>query len=448
MTDVPSGLAILPITGLGDVRPGDDLADLIARAAPWLADGDVLVVTSKIVSKAEGALAPVPPEEGPDRDEARAGVLAAETARVVARRGPTSIVATRHGFVMAAAGIDASNVDPDHLVLLPKDPDASARALRSELRDRYGLDVVVIISDTMGRPWRNGLTDVALGVAGLEAIRDYRGERDAYGNELQITQMSPVDELAGAAELVKGKYDQVPVAVVRGLGMTGSARRRGSVDPRPLGRHRHVFPGYGRSQGRRACGSQRGWTTRMCSRTRGRSPRSQPSPGRRHRRPPIIARAVAAAVEACPEIEFAPADPGPAGLSEASGPDGAVEVARLTVTLPAGLDGRHWSASRSRHPHPARLAGLGRLSHDLASTRGRRDSGRRTGHDRPRHHHRPAAPELREPPRCRRCASPTDDDGVAQLPRRDLGDIDVSAADLRWTTPRSAGPSVRGRRRR
>ncbi|HEY7177123.1 MAG TPA: coenzyme F420-0:L-glutamate ligase, partial [Micromonosporaceae bacterium] len=191
MQEPPDGLAIFPMTGLGDVRPGDDLAELIAQAAPWLADGDVLVVTSKIVSKAEGNLVPVPPEEGPDREAARAAALAAETARVVATRGPTHIVATRHGFVMAAAGIDASNVDPDHLVLLPKDPDASARALRSALRERFGLDVVVIISDTMGRPWRYGLTDVALGVAGIDAIRDYRGERDAYGNELQITQMSP-----------------------------------------------------------------------------------------------------------------------------------------------------------------------------------------------------------------------------------------------------------------
>ena len=213
----PNGLAIYPVTGLGDVRPGDDLARLIAEAAPWLVDGDVLVVTSKIVSKAEGNLVPVPPEDGPERDAARDSVLAAETARVVATRGPTRIVATRHGYVMAAAGIDASNVDPDHLVLLPKDPDASARALRAALRERFGRDVVVIISDTMGRPWRNGLTDVALGVAGIDAIRDYRGERDAYGNELQITLMSPADELAGAAELVKGKHDQVPVAVVRGL---------------------------------------------------------------------------------------------------------------------------------------------------------------------------------------------------------------------------------------
>ncbi|SCL19556.1 coenzyme F420-0:L-glutamate ligase / coenzyme F420-1:gamma-L-glutamate ligase [Micromonospora rhizosphaerae] len=208
-------LEILPVPGIGDVTEGDDLAALIATAAPWLRDGDVLVVTSKIVSKAEGRLVDVP-ADGPERLAARDEVLAAETARVVASRGATRIVQTHHGFVMASAGIDASNVDKTRLVLLPKDPDASARALRAALRERHGLDVAVIISDTMGRPWRNGLTDVALGVAGMPAIRDHRGEIDPYGNELQLTQMAVVDELAGAGELIKGKCDQVPVAVVRG----------------------------------------------------------------------------------------------------------------------------------------------------------------------------------------------------------------------------------------
>jgi coenzyme F420-0:L-glutamate ligase / coenzyme F420-1:gamma-L-glutamate ligase len=208
-------IEILPVHGIGDVSPGDDLAELIATAAPWLRDGDVLVVTSKIVSKAEGRLANVP-LAGPEREAAREEILAAETARVVARRGATRIVQTHHGFVMASAGIDASNVDRSMLVLLPKDPDASARSLRAALRERFGVDVAVIISDTMGRPWRNGLTDVALGAAGIPAIRDHRGEIDPYGNELQITQMAVIDELAGAGELVKGKCDQVPVAVIRG----------------------------------------------------------------------------------------------------------------------------------------------------------------------------------------------------------------------------------------
>lgn len=208
-------LEILPVLGIGHVTEGDDLAALIATAAPWLRDGDVLVVTSKIVSKAEGRLVDVP-ADGPERLAAREEVLAGETARVVASRGATRIVQTHHGFVMASAGIDASNVDKTRLVLLPVDPDASARELRAALRDRYDLDVAVIVSDTMGRPWRNGLTDVALGVAGMPAIRDHRGEVDPYGNELQLTQMAVVDELAGAGELIKGKCDQVPVAVVRG----------------------------------------------------------------------------------------------------------------------------------------------------------------------------------------------------------------------------------------
>ena len=221
------GLEILPVRGIGDVTAGDDLAELITRSAPWLRDGDVLVVTSKIVSKAEGRLVEVP-ADGPERDAARAEILASETARVVARRGPTTIVQTHHGFVMAAAGIDASNVDKTHLVLLPADPDASARRLQADLRAR-GLNVGVIVSDTMGRAWRNGLTDVALGAAGVEPFRDHRGEIDPYGNELQLTQIAVIDELAAAGELVKGKCDQVPVAVVRGYPGTGQDDSAGAA---------------------------------------------------------------------------------------------------------------------------------------------------------------------------------------------------------------------------
>ncbi|HYN93230.1 MAG TPA: coenzyme F420-0:L-glutamate ligase [Pilimelia sp.] len=214
-------LEIVPLTGMGEVRPGDDLAAMIVAAGPWLRAGDVLVVTSKVVSKAEGRLVDAP-AAGPARDAAREAAITAETARLVARRGPTRIVQTHHGFVMAAAGVDASNVAPDKLVLLPKDPDAAARGLRAALRDRFGLRVAVIVSDTMGRTWRVGLTDVALGAAGLPPVRDHRGEVDPYGNELQLTQMAIVDEMAGAAELVKGKHDGVPVAVVRGYpGLTG-----------------------------------------------------------------------------------------------------------------------------------------------------------------------------------------------------------------------------------
>jgi coenzyme F420-0:L-glutamate ligase/coenzyme F420-1:gamma-L-glutamate ligase len=213
---VTDGIAVLPVQGIGEVVPGTDLAAVITTAAPWLRDGDILVVTSKIVSKAEGQLVDVP-TGGAEREQVRVEVLGAETARTVARRGHTRIVQTHHGFVMASAGIDASNVDRSQLVLLPKDPDASARSLRSALRERFGLNVGVIVSDTMGRPWRNGLTDVALGAAGLDAIRDYRGELDPYGNEMQVTQVAVVDELSAAGDLVKGKFDQVPVAVVRGF---------------------------------------------------------------------------------------------------------------------------------------------------------------------------------------------------------------------------------------
>jgi coenzyme F420-0:L-glutamate ligase/coenzyme F420-1:gamma-L-glutamate ligase len=210
------GYSVLPVRGIPQVRPGDDLARLITEAAPWLRDGDILVVTSKIVSKAEGRLADVP-AAGPEREAAREVLLRSETARVVATRGQTRIVQTHHGFVMASAGIDNSNVDAEQLVLLPKDPDRSAADLRAALRERHGLDVAIIISDTMGRPWRNGLTDVALGCAGIAPIRDHRGETDPHGNELHLTQMAVVDELASAAELVKGKIDSVPVAVIRGL---------------------------------------------------------------------------------------------------------------------------------------------------------------------------------------------------------------------------------------
>jgi coenzyme F420-0:L-glutamate ligase/coenzyme F420-1:gamma-L-glutamate ligase len=213
-------LEVLAVQGIPDVTPGADVARLIVEAATWLRDGDVLVVTSKIVSKAEGRLVELP-QDGRQREAAREALLRQESAREVARRGHTRIVQTHHGFVMASAGIDNSNVEPTKLVLLPVDPDASARRLRHELRQRYGLDVAVIVSDTMGRPWRSGLTDVALGVAGLTPVRDYRGETDAYGNELHMTQVAVADELCAAAELVKGKYDQVPVAVVRGLDVTG-----------------------------------------------------------------------------------------------------------------------------------------------------------------------------------------------------------------------------------
>jgi coenzyme F420-0:L-glutamate ligase/coenzyme F420-1:gamma-L-glutamate ligase len=211
----PPGISIHPVTGLPEFSPGDDLAGAIATAAPWLADGDVVVVTSKAVSKVEGRLVPVPP--GVDRETLRLRTVEQEAVRVVARRGPLAIVETRQGWVVAAAGIDASNVAQDALVLLPEDGDASARRLRERLLDLLGVTVAVVVSDTFGRTWREGLTDVAVGAAGIPALLDHRGSVDAFGNRLETTRTAVVDELAGAADLVKGKLAGIPVAVVRGL---------------------------------------------------------------------------------------------------------------------------------------------------------------------------------------------------------------------------------------
>jgi coenzyme F420-0:L-glutamate ligase/coenzyme F420-1:gamma-L-glutamate ligase len=223
------GLQVLPVRGLPEFGPGDDLAAAVAGAAPWLADGDVVVVTSKVVSKVEGRLVPVPP--GADRETVRQQAIDEETVRVVARRGPLKIVETRHGWVVAAAGIDASNVAGDALVLLPEDADASARALRRRLRDLLDVEVAVVVSDTFGRTWREGLTDVAVGSAGIPALTDHRGAVDRHGNRLETTQVAVVDELAAAADLVKGKLDGVPVAVVRGLPFRPPAEDPGT---RPL----------------------------------------------------------------------------------------------------------------------------------------------------------------------------------------------------------------------
>jgi coenzyme F420-0:L-glutamate ligase/coenzyme F420-1:gamma-L-glutamate ligase len=193
---------------LPEVRPGDDLAKLIAAAEPGLADGDVVLVTSKIVSKAEGRII-----GATDREAA----IDAETVRVVARRGVLRIVENRQGLVMAAAGVDASNTPAGTVLLLPEDPDASARTLRAGLRTALGVDVGVLLTDTFGRPWRNGLTDVAIGASGVHVLDDLRGGTDGYGNPLQATVIAAADELAAAGDLVKGKTDGLPVAVVRGL---------------------------------------------------------------------------------------------------------------------------------------------------------------------------------------------------------------------------------------
>ncbi|MBQ0882526.1 coenzyme F420-0:L-glutamate ligase [Streptomyces sp. RT42] len=205
--DAP-GYRVWAVPGLPEVAPGDDLAKLIAAAEPALADGDVLLVTSKIVSKAEGRVV-----QAADREAA----IDAETVRVVARRGTLRIVENRQGLVMAAAGVDASNTPAGTVLLLPEDPDASARAIREGLRTALGVDVGVVVTDTFGRPWRAGLTDVAIGAAGVRVLDDLRGGTDAHGNALSATVVATADELAAAGDLVKGKATGLPVAVVRGL---------------------------------------------------------------------------------------------------------------------------------------------------------------------------------------------------------------------------------------
>jgi coenzyme F420-0:L-glutamate ligase/coenzyme F420-1:gamma-L-glutamate ligase len=205
-----SEIRIIPITGVGEVITGDDLALLIATGAGDGAfqDGDVIVVTQKVVSKAEGRIVPAT-----DKDSA----IASESTEIL-RRTPGGMVisVTRHGFVCANAGVDSSNIDGEHIALLPVDPDASARRLRSRIKHLTGVDVAIVISDTFGRAWRLGQTDVAIGVAGIEPFVDYRGEFDAQGREMTATRIAVADELAGAAELVMGKVDKVCAAIVRG----------------------------------------------------------------------------------------------------------------------------------------------------------------------------------------------------------------------------------------
>jgi len=200
-------VTVIPVGELPEITAGADLAGLIAEAATGLADGDIVVVTSKIVSKAEGRVIQS------DREQ----VIDAETVRVVARRGATRIVETKHGLVLAAAGVDNSNTPPGTVVLLPEDPDGSARRLRKALRDRLGARVGVVITDTLGRPWRNGQTDAAIGAAGVLPMRDYRGQPDVFGTPLEVSVAAVADEIAAAADLVKAKTSGIPVAIVRGL---------------------------------------------------------------------------------------------------------------------------------------------------------------------------------------------------------------------------------------
>jgi coenzyme F420-0:L-glutamate ligase/coenzyme F420-1:gamma-L-glutamate ligase len=208
-------LSIEPIEGLPEVHPGDDLAALLAPALTSLgvAEGDVVAVTQKIVSKAEGRLVP---------GEDRADAVARETVRLVARRGDLVITETAHGFVCANAGVDASNVEAGTLALLPEDPDGSAERLRVALSERLGVRIAVVITDTFGRAWRTGLVNVAIGCAGLPAVIDQRGQRDHHGRELEATEVALADEVAAASGLVMAKAARVPVALVRGVDRGGA----------------------------------------------------------------------------------------------------------------------------------------------------------------------------------------------------------------------------------
>lgn len=239
---VTARLEILGVPGIPEVHPGDDLVRLLlaalGRQSIALQNGDIIVVTQKVLSKAEGQLVKLD-EVSPSafaetiakatrKDPRLVEVILSESKRIVKMARGVVIVETKHGFVCANAGVDQSNVDVGYVALLPKDPDLSARRFRLKVKKALNVDVAVIISDTFGRPWREGQTDVAIGVSGLEPIRDYRGIRDAYGYELKVTEIAVADELAAAAELIIGKLERVPIAIIRGCqfpAVEGTARK-------------------------------------------------------------------------------------------------------------------------------------------------------------------------------------------------------------------------------
>lgn len=210
-------LSIIPIAGMGEITPGDPIAPSLLEAAAAqgtpVTSGDCLVVTQKIVSKSEGRLVPL---DHADR-AAREAIIAGESVRVLRRRADLVIAETRHGFICANAGVDLSNVDAGFAALLPLDADRSAHRIRNAIQATSGAEVAVVVSDTFGRPWRHGLTDVAIGVAGIAAVVDLRGGTDDRGQELRVTEVAIADEIASAAELVMGKATGIPVAIVRGL---------------------------------------------------------------------------------------------------------------------------------------------------------------------------------------------------------------------------------------
>jgi coenzyme F420-0:L-glutamate ligase/coenzyme F420-1:gamma-L-glutamate ligase len=233
---MPPRFEVIGIEGIAEVRPGDDVGRAIVEAARAqgtpLEAGDVLVIGQKIISKAEGRLVPlsevvVSPATlalapAADRDPRLLEVILRESRRIVRMDRGIIVAETHHGWVCANAGVDQSNVDPDTVALLPEDSDRSAREVRERVRGLVGADVAVVISDTFGRPWREGLTNIAIGVAGLAPLRSYLGQADSSGRPLSATILAPADELAGAAELVMGKLDRIPAAIVRGVAWIGS----------------------------------------------------------------------------------------------------------------------------------------------------------------------------------------------------------------------------------
>jgi len=241
---VRGDISVIPLRGIPELEDGDDLAALLAaaaRRAGGLESHDIVVVAQKAVSKVEGRVvrlddvepSPQARELAGDEDARRIEVILSESREIVRSRPPLVIAETQHGFVCASAGVDASNAKgPDTLVLLPLDPDASARSLRDRLRDLTGIDAGVVVSDSFGRAWRRGTADVALGVAGLTPLLDLKGRRDSMGYELHATEIAVADELAGAAELVMGKTEGIPAAIVRGLELAGDGRGQDLLMPR------------------------------------------------------------------------------------------------------------------------------------------------------------------------------------------------------------------------
>jgi coenzyme F420-0:L-glutamate ligase/coenzyme F420-1:gamma-L-glutamate ligase len=223
-------LQVLPLLGIGAVHPGDEVVDALATALEPLSprEGDVLVVTHKIVSKAEGRVVDVIGDE----ETFKRNLVESEAVSIVRRRGDLIIAETKHGFICANAGVDRSNAEPGTMILLPDDPDRSAHRIRTRLERRFGVDVPVIISDTFGRPWRRGLTDIAIGVSGLAAVVDLKGTPDWAGRELQVTEIAVADEIASAADLVMGKAAGIPAALIRGYeGPRGEGRGTDLVRP-------------------------------------------------------------------------------------------------------------------------------------------------------------------------------------------------------------------------